>query len=103
LKSHTASSAILWRRSPCLSGPERLNLSMGAAGKVQRSGESCASLQSRLDTLISLYKMYRTGRPTPGREKQVLDKQFELDAEINALCGEMKYLGYAPNVGDYIL
>jgi len=103
LKSYTENSVILLRRSPLLSGPEQLELCTDASGKVQRSCASCASLQSRLDGLISLYKVYRTGRPTPGRERQVLDKQFELDAEINALYAEMKYLGYAPKVGYYIL
>lgn len=100
LKSHTGSSAVLERRTPFL---ETLNLCVGSAGGVQRSGKSCKELQKRLDLLISMFKLYRTGKPTPGREKQVLNKQFELDAEINALHRGMKYLGYTPNLREYKL
>jgi hypothetical protein len=103
LKSHTDNSAVLERCTPNLTGAEILNLCIGSDGAVQRSGESCKELQKRLDSLISLFKAYRTFKPTPGREKQVLDKQFELDAEINTLQKEMKYLGYTPNLKDYIL
>jgi hypothetical protein len=94
--------AILKRRSPAL-GAETLKLSIGPSGNVQRLGESSTKLQERLDALISMFKLYRTVKPTPGREKQVLDKQFELDAEISALHKEMKYLGYTPNLKGHML
>lgn len=101
LENFTTDSAVLKRSSPHLGGCEILRLGVDSSGNVQRKGEGNAVLQERLDTLISMFDVYRDFRPTPGREKSVLDKQFQLDSEIKALCIAMKHLGYSPNRGDY--
>lgn len=105
LRRYTNGSATLKRRvsmASSLDEYETLKLRADSTGGVQRDGESCATLQKRLDELIRLFKMNRKGY-IPGALKYSLDKQFEFDAEVNALYNEMKYLGYTPNIGDYIL
>ncbi|MGD0552551.1 MAG: hypothetical protein ABSB25_07865 [Sedimentisphaerales bacterium] len=103
LQSHTNSSAVLKRHTPHLSRDEMLKLCVGSNGRVQCNGESSKEMQERLNSLISLFKVYRTFKPPLRKDKHFLDKQFELDAEINALVTEMKYLGCSPNLGDYEL
>ncbi len=101
LSRHTDSTAVLlWRT---LGGMETLNFGLDSGGALKRTGSICTQLQGRLDALISLFKFYRTQTPPPGRDRQFLDKQFELDAKINALHGEMEYLGHTPDLGDYTL
>ena len=102
VKIHTDRSVILKRFVGISSGAETLKLYLDSAGKVQRDGERLTTMQGRLDKLIDEFKMYRKGY-IPGAEKINLDMQFKLDAEIHSLYREMKYLGYNPNVGDYIL
>ena len=104
LKRYTNDSVTLKRRVSKGVGAdyETLKLCADSTGGVQRDGESCTTLQKRLDELIELFKMNRKGY-IPGALKYSLDNQFEFDTEVKALYNEMKYLGYTPNIGDYIL
>ena len=101
-KSHTDNSVFFEKHTPQIVGVERLELHVNSADEIELRGESYTMLQARLGTLITQFKFYRTYEPLPGQEKKFLDMQFELDAEISSLYRVMTYLGYSPDIGDYI-
>jgi len=100
LRSYTNIDVIIEWHTRHSGGSRKLKLNI--VPRLTR-GEREKSLQSRLEGYIRLFNTYREIAPVPGREKSVLDVQFELDIEIKTIHWEMKYLGYTPNLGDYIL
>ena len=100
LKSYTATNVIMEWHTKYSGSSRRLKLSLG---RRVVTGASNNSLQSRLESYVQLFNAYREFAPAAGREKSVLDAQFGIDLEIKTIYWEMKYLGYTPNLGDYIL